>query len=69
MFQKEQAVSRLIEILVEYIPNLKAQIDDFSKDYFAQRALLRGLMNMHSEKIHYLRCSFLYKMNCFNKSS
>lgn len=50
MFQKEQAVSRLIEILVEYIPNLKAQIEDFSKDYFAQRALLRGLMNMHSEK-------------------
>lgn len=33
MFQKEQAVSRLIEILVEYIPNLKGQIDDFSKDY------------------------------------
>lgn len=27
MFQKEQAVSRLIEILVEYIPNLKGQID------------------------------------------
>ena len=50
MFQKEQAVSRLIEILVEYIPNLKGQIEDFSKDYFAQRALLRGLMNMHSEK-------------------
>ena len=50
MFQKEQAVSRLIEILVGYIPNLKAQIEDFSKDYFAQRALLRGLMNMHSEK-------------------
>lgn len=48
MFQKEQAVSRLIEILVEYIPNLKGQIEDFSKDYFAQRALLRGLMNMHS---------------------
>lgn len=50
MFNKEQAVSRLIEILVEFIPNLKGQIDDFSKDYFAQRSLLRGLMNMHSEK-------------------
>lgn len=52
MFQKEQAVSRLIEILMEYIPNLKGQVEDFSKDYFAQRALLRGLMNMHSEKNH-----------------
>lgn len=50
MFNKEHAVSRLIEILVEFIPNLKGQIDDFSKDYFAQRSLLRGLMNMHSEK-------------------
>ena len=35
MFQKEQAVSRLIEILVEYIPNLKGQIEDFSKDYLS----------------------------------
>ena len=43
MFQKEQAVSRLIEILVEYIPNLKGQIDDFSKDYFAQNNDRRGV--------------------------
>ena len=33
-----------IEILVEYIPNLKAQIDDFSKDYF---------INFHKTGIHF----------------
>ena len=40
MFQKEQTVSRLIEILVEYIPNLKGQIDDFSKDFIVLAKLL-----------------------------
>lgn len=38
MFQKEQAVSRLIEILVEYIPNLKAQIERFLKRLFCTKS-------------------------------
>ena len=46
--EKEQLVQRLIEILVRFIPRLQSQVTDFSKDYFAQRVLLRGLMNMHS---------------------
>ena len=43
-------VSRLIEILVHFVPTLKNQAEAFSSDYNAQRTLLRGLMNMHSVK-------------------
>ncbi|MGN0915574.1 MAG: protein-ADP-ribose hydrolase [Succinivibrio sp.] len=51
MFDKEQAVTRLIEILSAYVPKLSRQVEEFSKDYSSQRILLRGLMNMHSQKI------------------
>ncbi len=48
MSDNTQLVSRLIEILVQYVPALRTQAESFSDDYFAQRALLRGLMNMHN---------------------
>ena len=47
MIEKGPLVEKLIEILVQYVPSLKNQAQSFSDDYFAQRALLRGLMNMH----------------------
>jgi O-acetyl-ADP-ribose deacetylase (regulator of RNase III) len=47
MTDKNALVSRLIAILVQYVPGLQNQVEAFSADYFAQRALLRGLMNMH----------------------
>ncbi|SFK17631.1 macro domain-containing protein [Succinivibrio dextrinosolvens] len=47
MIEKEPLVEKLIDILVQYVPSLKNQAQSFSDDYFAQRALLRGLMNMH----------------------
>lgn len=47
MLEKDAIVKRLIEILVEFVPSIKEQALAFSHDYVAQRALLRGLMNMH----------------------
>ncbi len=47
MVEKGPLVEKLIEILVQFVPSLKNQAQAFSDDYFAQRALLRGLMNMH----------------------
>lgn len=50
MIDREATVQELIGILINYLPGLADQASDFSKDYIAQRALLRGLMNMHSQK-------------------
>ncbi|MGN1281433.1 MAG: macro domain-containing protein [Succinivibrio sp.] len=50
MLDRETTVQELIRILMTYLPGLVSQANDFSKDYFAQRSLLRGLMNMHSQK-------------------
>ncbi|NLK85186.1 MAG: hypothetical protein GX278_04440 [Aeromonadales bacterium] len=46
--EKELIVEKLIAILAKDFKALSTQVNEFSKDYFAQRALLRGLMNMHN---------------------
>ena len=46
--EKEQLVERLVGILANNLRSVQNQVNDFAKDYFVQRALLRGLMNMHA---------------------
>ena len=46
--EKEQLVERLVSILANNLRSVQNQVNDFAKDYFVQRALLRGLMNMHA---------------------
>ena len=48
MVDKVELVTKLVEMLVKYVPALKNQAEAFSSDYYSQRALLRGLMNMHN---------------------
>ena len=46
--EKEQLVEKLILMLVKNLrSSVQNQVNDFAKDYQVQRALLRGLMNMH----------------------
>ena len=46
--EKEQLVERLVSILANNLRSVQNQVNDFAKDYFVQRALLRGLMHMHA---------------------
>jgi len=48
LMEKEQLVERLVSILANNLRSVQNQVNDFAKDYFVQRALLRGLMNMHA---------------------